>query len=238
MNRVHLERFSRKRAAGRLHHSHIVPVFGVGEHQGLHYYAMQFIAGQSLDQVIEALRKLRPGQDPEKTAPLAQDEFTESLTNGLLTGRFPGNEVAEGNGAAGPAKAERQSGVSDRTAPLSTPQPTTSSFTTHSEFTSTSSGRPFYESVARVGLQVAEALAYAHAEGVLHRDIKPSNLLLDAKGNTWVTDFGLAKAEENDALTQTGDFVGTLRYMAPERLEGWSDRRSDLYGLGAPSTSR
>src|SRR5262249_20151053 len=93
-------------------------------------------------------------------------------------------------------------------------------------------GREFYRTVARIGLEAAEALAYAHAEGVLHRDIKPSNLLLDAKGNIWITDFGLAKTEDADELTQAGDFVGTLRYMAPERLEGWSDRRSDIYGLG------
>src|SRR5262249_28725733 len=88
-------------------------------------------------------------------------------------------------------------------------------------------------SVARVGIQVAEALAYAHAQGILHRDIKPSNLLLDAKGTVWVTDFGLAKAEESEGLTQTGDIVGTLRYMAPERFDGRSDPRSDVYGLGA-----
>ena len=84
-----------------------------------------------------------------------------------------------------------------------------------------------------MGLQVAEALAYAHSQGILHRDIKPSNLLLDAKGTVWVTDFGLAKAEGTDALTHTGDIVGTLRYMAPERFDGWSDPRSDVYSLGA-----
>src|SRR5262249_40568991 len=89
-----------------------------------------------------------------------------------------------------------------------------------------------YRSVARVGLQVAEALAYAHSQGIVHRDIKPSNLLLDAKGTVWVTDFGLAKAEGTDALTHTGDIVGTLRYMAPERFDGWADPRSDVYSLG------
>ena len=83
-----------------------------------------------------------------------------------------------------------------------------------------------------MGLQVAEGLAYAHSQGILHRDIKPSNLLLDAKGTVWVTDFGLAKAEGTDALTHTGDIVGTLRYMAPERFDGWSDPRSDVYSLG------
>jgi pentatricopeptide repeat protein len=86
--------------------------------------------------------------------------------------------------------------------------------------------------VARVGLQVAEALAYAHKQGILHRDIKPSNLLLDGQGTVWVTDFGLAKAEGTEELTHTGDIVGTLRFMAPERFSGQSLPQSDVYGLG------
>src|SRR5207249_109999 len=76
----------------------------------------------------------------------------------------------------------------------------------------------YYREVARIGVQVAEALAHAHEQGVLHRDIKPSNLLLDLHGTVWVTDFGLAKADDEQDLTRTGDIVGTVRYMAPERF--------------------
>ena len=80
---------------------------------------------------------------------------------------------------------------------------------------------------------MAEALAYAHAQGVIHRDIKPSNLLLDDQGTVWVTDFGLAHdASDTMTLTHTGDFLGTLRYVAPERLDGRGDARADIYGLG------
>ncbi len=90
----------------------------------------------------------------------------------------------------------------------------------------------YHREVARIGAEVAEALAYAYRRGVLHRDIKPSNLLLDGRGNAWVTDFGLAKFDGGETLTATGDVVGTLRYMSPERFEGTSDAGCDIYALG------
>jgi len=79
---------------------------------------------------------------------------------------------------------------------------------------------------------VADALQYAHAHHTLHRDVKPANLLLDSQGVVWITDFGLAKAMEQDNVTQTGAVVGTLRYMAPEQLAGQTGPRSDVYSLG------
>jgi WD40 repeat protein len=91
---------------------------------------------------------------------------------------------------------------------------------------------PYWREVARLGVQAAEALAHAHRQGVLHRDVKPSNLLLDEAGTLWVADFGLAKVVGSDDLTGTGDVVGTLRYMAPERFRGQVDARSDIYSLG------
>ena len=81
-------------------------------------------------------------------------------------------------------------------------------------------------------MQLANALHFAHSQGVLHRDLKPANVLLDTDGTVWLTDFGLAQAADDPNLTRSGDIVGTLRYLAPEWLRGECSRQSDVYGLG------
>jgi serine/threonine protein kinase len=213
-----LERFRLEaRSAARLHHTNIVPVFGVGEADGVHYYAMQFIHGQGLDAVIDELRRIRDGEPREESKPPASATLAATVARSLL-GEPP---TPEGTAAGSPPAGAGPEAV-DPPSVLST----------HSELTG-GSDRRYYRQVARLALQVAEALAYAHGQGVLHRDIKPSNLLVDTRGTVWITDFGLAKAEGSDGPTRTGDVVGTLRYMAPERFEGRSDRRSDVYALGA-----
>jgi serine/threonine protein kinase/Flp pilus assembly protein TadD len=94
----------------------------------------------------------------------------------------------------------------------------------------------YFRTVAGLAVQAALALEHAHNLGVVHRDVKPANLLVDAPGNLWVTDFGLARVQTDARLTLTGDLVGTLRYMSPEQAlarPAGVDHRADLYSLGA-----
>ncbi|MHB1561924.1 MAG: protein kinase domain-containing protein [Isosphaeraceae bacterium] len=150
------QRFQREAmAVAQLHHTNIVPIFAVGEHDGLPYYAMQYIRGDGLDRLLQRWR-------------------SEGLERGARHWRF----------------------------------------------------------VALIGMQAAQALQYAHDQGVLHRDIKPANILVDEHEVAWLTDFGLAKLMGRDDLTNSGDVVGTLRYLAPEALRGEADHRGDIYSLG------
>jgi hypothetical protein len=266
-----LERFRREaKAAARLHHTNIVPVFEVGREGDVAFYAMQFIQGQGLDQVIDELGRLRgrggkPAGDDgsgRPGGPVAGNETASatpaSLRNwklrqvaeSLLSGRL-GTEAPRPTAGAGSAATEAaetdafepalntHAGAPEIGQPLPEP-PSGAGVSTSAVLPGgtavsmvESSGRrqPFFRSVAQIGRQTAQGLAYAHCRGIVHRDIKPSNLLLDTAGVVWITDFGLAKADD-DGLTATGDILGTLRYMAPERFRGEGDARADIYALG------
>ena len=298
-DRMTQERFRREaRAAARLHHSNIVPVFEVGQDADVRFYAMQFIQGLGLDAVIDELRLvLQRAKSQSRRGALSGDgsiwpRGERSRQGGLaptlgeevegsavlqyiLTGRLEsGSRGTELMGAAPPLRVSASAGrfatpigtgtqsrpagfdaaltsteagsatageasgprVEHLPAPALSPSASSASSSVvlpgGAQLSSVESGqRGFFRSLAQIGRQVAGGLAYAHARGIVHRDIKPSNLLLDNEGVVWIADFGLARGED-DGLTQSGDIVGTIRYMAPERFRGEGDARADVYALG------
>jgi len=153
-SRASRERFVREaEASARLNHPHILPIFFVGEGQGLVYFGMPLVDGETLESRVRRVDTLDPIE------------------------------------------------------------------------------------VARIGAEVADALAEAHGAGLVHRDIKPLNIMLQgSRGRVLVADFGIAKAAagSGDPLTGTGIAIGSPHYMSPEQAAGESqvDHRSDLYSLG------
>jgi WD40 repeat protein/serine/threonine protein kinase len=244
-------RFEREaRAAAKLHHTNIVPVFGVGEQDGQPYYVMQFIQGLGLDAVLDELRRLRQAGD--LTGPVApppsRGVSAAVVARSLLTGQFQPAESLDDAvdavprasqaltvdlpaAAAEPAPSPAATGESSESTAQSAPSITLPGQSADANLSRTKR-LTYYQSIAQVGVQVAQALEYAHRQGIVHRDVKPANLLLDTHGQVWVTDFGLAKADDQENLTRTGDVVGTLRYLPPEAFEGRADARGDVYALG------
>jgi WD40 repeat protein/serine/threonine protein kinase len=206
-----LRRFKNEaQAAAQLHHQHIVPVYAVGFERGIHYFAMQFIEGQSLDRLLEELRRGAGFNDGEDLPP---SQRVPAATAAAARMEDRGSRIEQ----------EPRAGIDPRSSILD-PRPSWA-------------GNPdYFRMVARLGIQAAEALEHAHEQGIIHRDIKPANLLMDNRGHLWVTDFGLALSKTDLGLTLTGDLVGTLRYMSPEQVlakRGLVDHRADIYSLGA-----
>jgi serine/threonine protein kinase len=210
LDRQQLNRFKNEaRAAGTLDHSNIVAIHSVGCERGVHYYAMQLIEGQSIAQVIDTLRTERAASPPTPARAVEQQS---------------GSGVEEQRSSGVEQSAIRNPKSEIDTAPIA-------HLSTLPDFNS----KEYYRSVASLGIQAAEALDHAHQNGILHRDIKPANLLVDDTGKLWITDFGLARIEQDAGMTLTGDVLGTLRYMSPEQAlakRAVVDQRSDIYSLG------
>ncbi len=257
----HVHRFQREaQAAARLHHTNIVPVFGVGEQGGFHYYVMQLIRGIGLDEVLSHMRHEAFGDGIACEGGSGRTRHREGLTariaESLLSGSVgrPRTDriVATDSEPAGepPIQGEASSGDVRPCAPGDAGAEGAAAHPDNAELAFRSGpasdhlsvqvhrglkslmGPAYWISVVRIGIQAADALDYAHRQGTLHRDIKPGNLLLDSQGVTWVADFGLAKILQPHDASQTADLTGTLPYMAPEQFSGQTDARSDIYSLG------
>jgi len=270
MDPTQLRRFQTEAlAAAQLHHTHIVPVYSVGCERGVHYYAMQFIEGQTLAQAIAERRKLEE-PPPVRRGPSPSPLRGEGGPKGRMRGerdqaRSGPPEPADSGpeclllesrlqaesgspleprlqAESGPAKAGTPTPVrrgspdpavpADRRSPIPEDAPTLRRSTLSAPSSRT---REYCRTAATLGIQAAEALDHAHKVGIVHRDIKPANLLLDVQGNLWITDFGLARLQDDAGLTITGDLLGTLRYMSPEQAlakRGYLDHRTDIYSLG------
>jgi WD40 repeat protein/serine/threonine protein kinase len=208
MDPKQLQRFKNEaQAAAHLQHTNIVPVYYVGCERGVHFYAMQYIEGQTVAAVIHHLRLGERGGVGRRAGGVSP----------LMTLKSPDRRLHQGANAP-------------RSPEVATTPPVAVLSTEHS-----TTSQAFFRTVARFGVQAAEALEHAHQLGVIHRDIKPANLLVEAGGRLWVTDFGLAHCQSQPALTMTGDVVGTLRYMSPEQALAKRvavDARTDIYSLG------
>lgn len=230
---AHLERFKNEaQAAAHLHHSNIVPVHAVGCDRGLHFYAMQLIDGLPLSAVVAQLRAAAGKQPSDGGANAAPTQ-----PRGVPSRQISASRVSAAPDHAGPD--DDTLGYAPPQLPPQSPPAAAHVETVAGPTTVLSAARGnagrYWRTVVELVRQAALALEHAHQFGVVHRDIKPANLLLDVRGNLWVTDFGLAQFQAAGQLTQTGDMLGTLRYMSPEQAAGDRvvlDHRTDIYSLG------
>jgi serine/threonine protein kinase len=191
------------RTTARLRHRNIVPVYRFGQEHGYCYYVMQFVNGIGLDVIIRRLR--------EVDGVMYQDEI-ERAESSKPTGFVSSMAMSAIRTAEGVRRATDVRHPNEGRRKKLT--------------------RSSWSSFTQIAIQATQALCCAHGDGVLHNDIKPANLLLDGDGRVWITDFGLSETIDTASAESSMKVMGTLRYMAPERLSGTHDARSDVYSLG------
>ncbi|MEX2137703.1 MAG: protein kinase [Pirellulales bacterium] len=245
----HLQRFKNEAlAAAHLDHPNIVEVYAVGCERGVHFYAMRYIEGQTLAEVIEALRLAAAGTTGSAVGGTPTLECGDSSPLSFSKGDGPREDATLSEKESDDKASHSKDTLAAALTTLRTQRP-----------------KDFFRRVAELGIQAAEGLDHAHQMGIVHRDIKPSNLMIEcsrlaprdgARGKAnnetpmshhaerdnytslnpeprlpaaagtlnpaklWITDFGLARIESDVSLTMTGDLIGTLRYMSPEQAEG------------------
>jgi serine/threonine protein kinase/Tfp pilus assembly protein PilF len=197
-----VSRFRREAtAAGRLHHTNIIPIYDFGESNDAYYYAMELIRGKPLNELVNQLGSVDASR--ASAAQLAS--------------------VLQAISSEAPGVASEQASIAQDAS-------------TMASVSQSGRGRPYFAQVARWMADAADALHYAHQQGIIHRDIKPANLILSDDGRIMIADFGLAKSVEDASVTMTGSLLGTLRYVSPEQAMAKRvhvDHRTDIYSLGA-----
>jgi serine/threonine protein kinase len=195
-------------AAAKLHHTNIVPIYWTGEEKRVPYYAMELIDGPSLDRVIKQLRAPADASGNISDVETSVDQHVPDwVRETLISSSTEAADISTGAD--------------------------TSSLDSSASFGPEGS---WYDNLAKMMADVADALAHAHDQGIVHRDIKPANLLLSSDGRLSINDFGLARMLEQPGMTMTGELMGSPMYMSPEQITAGRlplDHRTDIYSLGA-----
>jgi serine/threonine protein kinase/WD40 repeat protein len=228
-------RFLREqRVLARLHHTHIVPIHTAGRIGPWQYYAMAYIPGAPLDEIIRTARRTHTPMNGRKTPTLA--ELAETV---LHHPSRSSTTVCD----------TRSEAAADADADPRHESPAPENSRGQSSFPAVEHSAAYLRSVAVVLRDAARALEHAHSVGVIHRDVKPGNLMVDAKGQCRLIDFGLAHWESPGGPLDPGPEEGTVpssplntrgplgtpHYMAPEQFHSpqQAEPRSDVWGLGA-----